>query len=279
MTGPKPPAWPSATGGSPRRFGRRLSQPVVSGPTRLRAVLARLLRKQLDALGGRMALIGGHGDQAGIHRARIEGKRLRYLLEPLHGSRSADARKPIQHLKQAQELLGSLHDAHVLAAELKEVLCATTTKRSQVRPAPVSREGARRRRVPPSSDPRKGILALGRRLRQHRDALHAVLEREWQAGGMEQLVREVRAVAAALEAPTVDQSTTVKPPSAGSRQKTPRSESRAAVRRRAMTRLSLKCSSRSRSSSVRRMPATSRVRLTATRCSSVFTRRVARASA
>lgn len=109
------------------KLGRKLSQPVVSGPTRLRAVLARLLREQLDALRGKMALIGGAGDQAGIHRARIEGKRLRYLLEPLHGSRRADARKPIRHLKQVQELLGSLHDAHVLAAELKEMLGATST--------------------------------------------------------------------------------------------------------------------------------------------------------
>lgn len=202
------------------KLGRRLSQPVVSGPTHLRAVLATLLRERLDALRRRMALIGGPGDQVGIHRARIEGKRLRYLVEPLHGSRCADARKPIHHLKQVQDLLGSLHDAHVLAAELKEVLSATSatsttsTKERRAKPASVSQAGDRRRRSPPSANPRAGIIALARRLRQHRDALHASMEREWRAGGMEQLTREVLAVAAALEAPTVgSDNTSSRPPS------------------------------------------------------------------
>ncbi len=63
-----------------------------------------------------LAAIGGAADEAPAHAARIAGKRLRYLLEPLAGSAELgeDAAGLVERLKALQDALGELHDMHVL---------------------------------------------------------------------------------------------------------------------------------------------------------------------
>jgi CHAD domain-containing protein len=58
-----------------------------------------------------------------VHRTRISIKRLRYMLEPVarHASRS---RSLIRRLKEAQDLLGNLHDMHVLSEEIESSIAA-----------------------------------------------------------------------------------------------------------------------------------------------------------
>jgi CHAD domain-containing protein len=74
------------------------------------------LREDLDRL-----------DEAGnvkqVHRTRISIKRLRYLLEPLarHVSRS---RSLIRRLKEGQDLLGNLHDMHMVSKEIASSIAA-----------------------------------------------------------------------------------------------------------------------------------------------------------
>jgi len=167
-------------------------------------VLASLVGDQLGALSERMDAIRDPSDQEGVHRARIEGKRLRYLLEPLRGYRRADAGEVIGHLKRLQDVLGDLHDAHVLAGELRDVLVDAAGERARQLHAAVYAHGASDAAVRDRlrASPRPGLLALVHLVRERRDALHADLEREWRAGGMEALAAEVRAVAAALEART-----------------------------------------------------------------------------
>jgi CHAD domain-containing protein len=55
------------------------------------------------------------------HAARIRAKRLRYLLEPL-GRRAPGTKGLVGRLKQLQDLLGNLHDMHVLAEEIESAL-------------------------------------------------------------------------------------------------------------------------------------------------------------
>lgn len=192
-----------------KRLGTYERKVGEAGPeTSLGAVLASLLRDQSAALAERIRAVRDASDQEGVHRARIEGKRLRYLAEPLRGCRLADASAAVARLKRLQDLLGDLHDAHVLAGELGEALVDAAADRARRAHASAlahargaagaRRAGAARETRGPS--PRPGLLALVALARERRDALFAELEREWRGGGMDALEAEAQAIAAALEA-------------------------------------------------------------------------------
>lgn len=74
------------------------------------AVLAARLEAELPA-------IHGPESMSEVHRARITGKRMRYLLEPFEYE-LADGRKIVRNLKRLQDALGSLNDQAVMAARL-----------------------------------------------------------------------------------------------------------------------------------------------------------------
>ncbi|HEX9050038.1 MAG TPA: CHAD domain-containing protein [Anaeromyxobacter sp.] len=165
-------------------------------------VLASLVADQAAALAGRIQGIRDASDREGVHRARIEGKRLRYLLEPLRGYGPADAKGAVAHLKRLQDVLGDLHDAHVLAAELEEAIVEAAAERARrIHAAAYAHAtGAASMRSALRRSPRAGLVALVALVRERRDALFADLEREWRAGGLDALLSEVRGLAAALEA-------------------------------------------------------------------------------
>ncbi len=162
-------------------------------------VLAALVRDQAAALAERIQAIRDASDQATVHRARIEGKRLRYLVEPLRGYPSADAKEAIGRLKRLQDLLGDLHDAHVLAAELGEAIVDAAAERARRVHAAAYAHGQGGIREVLKGSPRAGLLALVDLVRERRDALFADLDREWRGGGMDALAAEVGAIAAGLE--------------------------------------------------------------------------------
>jgi CHAD domain-containing protein/CYTH domain-containing protein len=188
-----------------RKLGtyERAVAPGAEAGSTFGALLASLVDDQVDALIARMDAIQGPGDQEGVHRARIEGKRLRYLLEPLKGYPNADAREVTGHLKRLQDLLGDLHDAHVLAGELRDALADAAAGRAHLLHEAVLAHGSGRDadRAPLRASPRPGILALVRLVRERRNALYAALEGEWRSdGGVATLAGEAHAVAEALEA-------------------------------------------------------------------------------
>jgi CHAD domain-containing protein len=143
---------------------------VALGPA-----LAALLRPQRIAFVERAAAIPDARDVEAAHEARIEGKRLRYLLEPLRGTRGADARAAVTRLRALQDLLGELHDAHVVEGLLRRL----------------------RERVAPRR--RAGLARLARLAAGRRDARFEALLAARRAGELEALGREVEAVASGLE--------------------------------------------------------------------------------
>lgn len=171
----------------------RLDADAAAGPT-LRSALASEIRAHARALAEALgeAVAGAAGDDA-VHRARIEAKRLRYLIEPVAGD-LAGAREPLAALRALQDLLGDANDLAVLAGEL--AADAAEAERARLAVAAGSPAAAPRR-----DGGRSGRAALARRIAERRDRLRAGFETAWTGGGASasRLTRALEALVAEIE--------------------------------------------------------------------------------
>ena len=78
----------------------------------MRAVLADLVEQHARELRDQLALVSSVDQQDEAHRARINAKRLRYLLEPFVDELPG-ARDVVKSIKRMQDVFGEMHDAHV----------------------------------------------------------------------------------------------------------------------------------------------------------------------
>jgi CHAD domain-containing protein/CYTH domain-containing protein len=150
------------------------------------AVLASLVGAAADALADALAEVRSVADQEEAHRARIAGKRLRYLLEPVAAALpgAAEAGK---RLKGLQDTLGRMHDAHVLLAETAHARASVV-------------DGAQ-------PDPRPGLRAVADVLAGERERTFARFREEWMEGGaaaLAEAVGEVRRLLDAYARPDVE---------------------------------------------------------------------------
>src|SRR6185369_4967629 len=146
----------------------------------LRAPLAALLREHAHDLAKRLGSIRSPGDKKSVHEARICAKRLRYLLEPLRRE-TADAKALVRSFKAIQDLLGELHDVHVLEATLETALDEASREKA-----------AHLRQLAFAGD--KSVLQRERQ----RDELFGVLEKQWLARRAKDVLHEVNRFADAL---------------------------------------------------------------------------------
>ena len=170
------------------------------------AAMIRALRERpvsaVELLEMHLARVGDADDDEEAHEARISAKRLRYLLEPLTGELPAAA-PLVKRLKGLQELLGELHDAHVLETELRQGVGIAATERAtklfDVSLAEVLDEkvlrAERRRSVEP------GLIAIARLNRARRDRLFQKLEKGWLNGEDGGFHRDVHQLAELMLAP------------------------------------------------------------------------------
>ncbi|MEM1417835.1 MAG: CHAD domain-containing protein, partial [Myxococcota bacterium] len=105
-----------------------------------------------------------------LHDARIDVKRLRYLLEPARPE-AEEARELVKTLKGLQDLLGDLHDLHVLEDRLGNVV----------------------------GEREAGLRALLAATVDAAGALEARVRGEWMGGGLDALRDAVDAFAASLD--------------------------------------------------------------------------------
>ena len=158
---------------------------------------AGILRLQATELESHLARVENPEDEHEAHEARISAKRLRYLLEPFD---LPEATGLVKRTKKLQEILGELHDAHVLETELAESLQIAASERVR-RLLEISLSEApddaliraERRRVRES-----GLLALARLNRARRNRLFGELEADWLEGRGAQFFEEAAAVAERL---------------------------------------------------------------------------------
>ena len=80
-------------------------------------VTGELVQQHVTRLARDLERVHQAADIKEVHRARIGIKRLRYMLEPV-ARRVSGGRGLIARLKEAQDLLGTLHDVHLLSEEI-----------------------------------------------------------------------------------------------------------------------------------------------------------------
>lgn len=168
------------------------------------AVTGEALHGQIEELRDQLVAIAGPDDQDACHEARITAKRIRYLLEPLV-EEMPDTASIVKRFKGLQDLLGNLHDAHVLEVEIGEALEAAAAERARLvftatldadKAAAESSQARRRAARRPTREP--GLLALALRNRERRNALFAALDSRFLHGKAARFLRQLDTLARRL---------------------------------------------------------------------------------
>ncbi len=171
------------------------------------AAAAAILSQRAASLGRRLERITAAGEVSRAHRARIGAKRLRYLAEPLEQLLAADRRPAaragelVRRLKELQDLLGELHDAHVMEAEIAAAVRDAAAERAERLLELTLAAGeidAVRLRTERRRPQEPALLALARRNRARRDALFGDFAARWQEEPVAELLAAAGAMAAAL---------------------------------------------------------------------------------
>ena len=160
------------------------------------SAIAALLRDQAAVVARRLTKIEAFEDNKAAHAARIAGKRLRYVLEPI-AKHVPGAEELVASLSQLQDTLGDWHDVHVFSSaivEASEMVAASN--------APADEQSAVEGDELPPARPNKrndvqlGLLALAARL--HERGQRAFAEATRQSALAAALLEQVDAVAGSL---------------------------------------------------------------------------------
>ncbi len=158
-----------------------------------------LVRDAAKALRDGLAHVHSPADSEAAHEARILAKRLRYLLEPLRETDVGEhATALVKHLRGLQDVLGALHDAHVLADELASAQVESATERVRRLHEALYVETTEEQEPKLPRDLRAGLLAIDRHVRDRIQELFAALETGWLEDRFEPFQREVTALAELL---------------------------------------------------------------------------------
>lgn len=160
--------------------------------------LALLLRDLEKAL----ARVRSHEDESEAHEARIVGKQLRYVLEPLREA-SAEAGDALRELKKLQDVLGALQDLAVRTHALSKAVEDAALARARTEVGLVVNE---ERRHAGHVDTEPGLLALLRLAQSEKRRVLDEVIADWATGTQftalaEALSRAVRALGGEEEIP------------------------------------------------------------------------------
>ena len=178
--------FPALDGKLTRKLGFTVVPFMEAPPPVFGAVVGGLARAGVAELAKHLEALDAKEEHTAIHGARIVGKRLRYLLEPVRRA-LPDAKDVVLRLKRLQDLLGDLHDRHVIGAALDEAL---------------HRARKPGQRFGDQSSQLTGLTQLARQAEDEAGALYATLRTEMLGEGVAQLVAAVDRVAQQAEGST-----------------------------------------------------------------------------
>lgn len=165
------------------------------------SVIAGLLREMSEDLKRRLKRVRTVDDVNEAHQARITGKRLRYLLEPI-AQHVVAGPALLAQLKSLQDALGDLHDAHVWLLVLRHVvaeLALEEGKRMANALTTAERSGKRAARAP-KGPPRAGLISLARLAHERSVASFQRYTAEWGDGKAKAFQQDLVELAKRLEA-------------------------------------------------------------------------------
>lgn len=153
----------------------RARPPRSQRPIAYATVTADLIRQHVSELNKRLADIGSIEEADAIHAARIRGKRLRYLVEPLVDDVPA-AKTMVRRMKRFQDRFGVLCDVFVQARELAAAveIAGAAVARGRLKTA---LDGERPDAAVQQALP--GLIELARRLKAETRRRYAVVERHY----------------------------------------------------------------------------------------------------
>jgi CHAD domain-containing protein len=156
------------------------------------------LPAELDALRVSMETLREDTDLEVAHRARLAGKRVRYLLEPLRDE-VPEAKERVRELRRLQDALGALNDLHTLSARVgKAIEDAALDGARRLREAALGTEPVDVDHVM-RTDARRGLLALLQRARTETSTRLARVRTEWlDEGRLAQLLEGLEGMASRL---------------------------------------------------------------------------------
>ena len=151
------------------------------GQPRFGQVAADAIERHLDALIAGLSRVHTSADEEKAHDARIHGKRLRYLIEPLRPEHK-EAKALVKRLKTLQDLLGDLQDLYFLRGTAGRALEERALE--QARQLRLAAEDGRLGEAL-EVDERAGLIALLARIGEHRSTRFEGLMQDWLADGAE----------------------------------------------------------------------------------------------
>ncbi|MFI5215098.1 MAG: CHAD domain-containing protein [Candidatus Limnocylindria bacterium] len=161
------------------------------------AVAGEWLRRQAARLRESLDAISSPSDNSECHQARIEAKRLRYLLEPV-ARYAPEGKRAVRSLKGLQDVLGEIHDLEILMQTIETsaeriALVRMHALLDAVREADDRALAAARRRSLEG-----GLLALTTLVRDRHRKLFGELEAAWLAQRGARFFETIEAGARAL---------------------------------------------------------------------------------
>jgi len=171
---------------------RRVGQPPPGD--RFGAVAARALEAAFADLRVDLSEVKSIADEAIAHRARIHGKRLRYLVEPFRGEVEG-AKDLVKSLKAIQDLLGDLNDLHNLSETVGQALEESSLERARtLRELAMRVDDSLREELATDREP--GLLRILERTQADRVKLFDALLNQWltPGGRLDALERDLAAL-------------------------------------------------------------------------------------
>ena len=176
-----------------------LRNPAV--PQTLAEAMASRILALAAAVGERLAAVQSMQDQAVAHAARIAGKRLRYVIEPIADGVEGGPGL-VKRLRILQDVIGEMHDVHVVAEEvIQAAQDAGADQARRIATALLEGEGDSSEgavRLERGRDPRPGLLAIAAQLRARGQSAFRDLQQHWLGDHAGELTEAARALAARL---------------------------------------------------------------------------------